>query len=418
MREAFGPMLPADIKYTEVTPENPALKGMAFKSSYDEGFCGHFTIPGKKDLGAAATFQNVMATDDPFSFIQDHLRSTPEAGRSDINSDELVIFTPGLRTMHNVEIDSQETAPSRLQHYANTLGCSLAQLHIGTDVDQGDVEIKVSLAMRAILTAAKQQMADAGLTPIEQNGDTIKFDKGQRDKLEAGLAIIGFARPLWQDHIIQLLKLNEKERRPLVIMPYSRTAAELTSTLKSYISGYEGEKAEVEALLRETLTVVTLGNGTRNFGWPDGPAYVHVGGWSEDQEGPPPAEGSVPLRGTDPGIFYEGVHAGTPEAAGADAVYVHADWVWSTGEAHNFASSGGSSLRLVLALNGITGFRELYNRLSAGEQLKMPTFEQVKAAVVITGGQDFLWNKGPGPRAGVGKFPSQEDAQKLVGEWM
>ena len=144
--------------------------------------------------------------------------------------------------------------------------------------------------------------------------------------------------------------------------------------------------------------------------------------WSVDQEGPPPSPGSSPLRGTDEGVFYNGVHAGTPEQAGADAVYVHSDWVWSTGEAHNFASSGSASLRLVLAQNKITGFRELYNRLSAGEKLKVPTFEQVKAAVALTGGQNFMWNKSRtepnNPWRGVGELPSKDEAQKLVGEWM
>ena len=78
---------------------------------------------------------------------------------------------------------------------------------------------------------------------------------------------------------------------------------------------------------------------------------MHVGGWSADQEGPPAAAGSAPLRGTDPGLFYEGVHAGATEKAGADATFVHSDWVWSTGEAHNFASAGAASLRLVMAMS-------------------------------------------------------------------
>jgi hypothetical protein len=216
-----------------------------------------------------------MAQSDPFTFIQDHLRATPQLERSDINSDELVIFTPGLRTFHDDTGGGQETAPARLQHYANTLGCSLAQLHIGTDFDQGNIEIFASPAALAFLNSRPQQLKDAGLEPIKFNQNSVVWDRGQRDKIEAALGVLGFARPVWQTHLIELLKLNEKQQRPLVIMPYSRTAAELTTALRNYIAGYKGSKAEVEELLHDTLTVVTLGNGTRDFGWPDGPAYIH-----------------------------------------------------------------------------------------------------------------------------------------------
>jgi hypothetical protein len=143
-----------------------------------------------------------------------------------------------------------------------------------------------------------------------------------------------------------------------------------------------------------------------------------VGGWSVDQQGPPPAANSAPMRGTDESVFYTGVYAGAGHPAGADAVFVHSDWCWSSVEAHNFASAGAASLRLVMAMNKVSGFRELYNKLSSGEAIKKPTFEQVRAAIALTESQNWMWNKGPEPWKGVGQLPSEEEAQKIVGQWM
>ena len=105
--------------------------------------------------------------------------------------------------------------------------------------------------------------------------------------MEAALSSLGFARPLWQAHIVQLLQANEAAGNALVFIPYSRSTGEMAGALRQYITGYAERHAaskgagearrEAEELLRATLTVVSFGNVERN--WPRRPRVcARVGG--------------------------------------------------------------------------------------------------------------------------------------------
>lgn len=118
MRELFGPMLPHDIAYDEASPADPALADMAFTCTYDEGFCGHFSIPNGN--GAAADFEKILEQAAVFAFLRKHLLIHP-AGTDSRGDDtgEIVIFAPGLNTLHITKegwLDEQ-TTPQRLEHF-------------------------------------------------------------------------------------------------------------------------------------------------------------------------------------------------------------------------------------------------------------------------------------------------------------
>lgn len=418
MRKLFGAMLPPDIIYESYKTGNLAIdasEDMAFKCSYDEGYCGHFSIPSTD--GAAADFTQVSAQEDMMPFIEKHLVFPVTMHRYGVGESELVIHSGGLNTFHAVkppaelEWQYETTTPERLQHYIDSIGCPMAQLHMGTDMDQGAVEIEASDELLEYFGAIQPQLEMTALSP-EIDGNTVKFGKRQRDRLEALFSTYGYARPLWQDHMVALLRANETANKQLVFMPYSRSTSEMASALRRYISEYvesaavaaEVAKVKVEALLLQTVTVVTIGNTDRN--WPDGPAYVHVSGKSAG-EGP---------RGTDMTVIIQGVHSGSPEGAGKGAVFLHSDWVFSGFDAHNFAAAGGAVLRLTMAMNGVSRWRELWERLSAGKSLRLPSYEEAAAGTVLVGGKKWLWFA---EQAMYGvQLPSDEEAQTLVGQWM
>lgn len=421
MRTLFGAMLPPDISYEAVKTGNEVIdgtEGMGFSCSYDEGYCGHFSIPGTD--GAAASFEKVAANTEMLDFIEKHLVFPSTSKRSGLGQGELVIHSGGLNTLHSLkpavetEFAGETTTPQRLQHYIDTLGCPMAQLHMGTDMDQGAITIEASDSLLEYIESIKLQLALTALTP-EVNGNIVTFSKRQRDRLEALYSTYGYARPLWQDHIVALLKENESAQKQLVFMPYSRSTSEMASALRRYIREYVARvggpediaEQQVEAQLFETVTVVTIGNTDRK--WPDGPAYVHVSGKSE----------GLKPRGTDQTVLIQGVHSESVEGAGRGAVFLHSDWVFSGFDAHNFAAAGAAVLRLTMAMNDLTRWRQLWGTLSSVEssaKVRLPSYEEAAAGTAIVGGQDWLWFR-EGAFDGV-KLPSKEEAVELVGGWM
>lgn len=537
----FGPDLPDDIAFTPAIPVNPALRGLAFRASFDEGFGGHFSIPGAADNGAAANFSLVIAAspDDPFAFIEENLMFKPSRGsggrrllneglpanRDDLAADggrrlfgssrsqfrrsrrprasksgtalvssrspstasasvkvrssggratvstsssaggpgsprqssstktspdgrttittstsaspgstsratvtiqvsgggaigppvgpkELVLFTPGLNTLHAQRDDfpGETTTPERLQHYVDTLGVPMAQLHIGSDMDQGNVTINATQQVRDFVSSQLSMfggdMAAAGFVPAglipDVRGGNLMIGKRQRDYIETLLSAQGLVRPAWQPAMLELLRRNEGPQRRVVLMPYSRTTTELSVVLKRYIEDYaarrSGGRGAAERLLFRTLTVVTIGNIDRD--WPSGPAYVHLAGVSDREAG-----------GTDDLTKTLGVSITQPTIAGARAVFINSDHVWAGLECHNFGSIGAGVLRLVMGLNGVTTFRGLWEAGQAGP-LRLPTLEQNKAAIVLSGGTEWLWG-GQEVFEGV-SLPSRAEAEALL----
>ena len=255
----------------------------------------------------------------------------------------------------------------------------MAQMHLGTDMDQGEAGIPVTPALAAYVEANGAKLEAGGIKP-RIVGETAYFAPRQRDRMESALTNFAFARPLVQTHIVQLLQRNEQEKQPLVIMPYSRSTADISGALHTYIDGYVkagGDIGDVRAMLREHLTVVTIGNVNRN--WPDGPAYVHMAGVSGRKEG-----------GTDMLVQQQGVHAGAPEGAGADAVFLHPDGLFSGFDAHNFGASGSSNLRIIMNMNGCVTFRDVWERAQEGP-LRLPTYKETAAGVELCNGKHWLW---------------------------
>eukprot|EP00892_Ulva_mutabilis_P004577 jgi/Ulvmu1/2491/UM137_0017.1 len=470
LSDLFGPKLPEDITYEAVQPANAALVATEpFTCSYDEGFGGHFTVPNGG--GAAARFDLVMSTPHPLAFIRQHLRCAPRAGPATAaargaapaaadpdsapepaadpakiadgasadadpaadsiahpvadalgggaaHAEELIIFSPGLNTLHMLQSgwEGESTTPQRLQRYVDILQRPMAQLHIGTDMDQGPAPLlKLPWLARMFLRVNAPIFRRLGFTPPVTDGH-IMLSPPNRDYLEALLSAMGYARPLFQAHMLRLLEFNETAQQPLVLMPYSRSTGELSSALRSFVDGavkrhiaqhgrasarHARERAEEH--LWKTLTVVSVGNIDRR--WTDGPAYIHLSALCDRQEG----------RGTDPMTANLGVSERRQTFAGRDAVFLHFDGVYAGGDAHNFGTSGAPALRMAMKLNGVDTLRGLWEKGREGP-LEVPTAEQMRAAVVVTGADEWLWDRG-GAYEGV-TLPEVDEAEQLLeGVW-
>lgn len=417
LSDLFGAKLPDDITFESVDPADPALVATEpFRCSYDEGFGGHFTVPGGE--GAAARFDLVMSNPEPFTFIQQHLCCVPREAAAE-DGGEIVIFSPGLNTLHMVQpgFEHETTTPQRLQRYADILQRPLAQLHIGTDMDQGPAPVmKLPWLARALLWVNAPIFRRVGFTPPVDADGHITLSPPTRDFLEAMLSAIGFARPLWQAHALRLLEFNETAQQPLVLMPYSRTTAELSSALRRFRDGYvkrykrahgrqaeDRGRAEAEQLLRKTLTVVTLGNV--DLRWVDGPAYIHLSALCDRPDG----------LGTDPLTSRLGVSEQRQTFAGRDAVFLHFDGVYAGMDAHNFGAAGAPALRMALKMNGAVTLRGLWEKGQEGP-LRAPGAEQMRAAAVAAGAEEWLWDA-ENAHEGVTLPPAEEVQGTLEGVW-
>lgn len=281
----------------------------------------------------------------------------------------------------------------------------MAQMHLGTDMDQGDAPLVLTPTTRSLLQDNSGALQAAGLMP-HIDGDRAYFAARQRDRMEAALGQVGLARPLVQTNIIKLLQSNEVEKQPLVLMPYSRGSGETCNALKLYMEGYErehgaGSLAEVQQLLRKYVTVFTFGNVRRD--WPDGPAYVHMAGISDRSEG-----------GTDPLVVEQGVSIRNPDGAGADAVFVNPDGLFSGFDAHNFGASGASNLRIVMNMNKCQTLRDVWVKGQDGP-LRMPTYQETAAGVELCMGKRWLWNPNEAWN-GVQLMPPYE-ARRILGKF-
>lgn len=250
-----------------------------------------------------------------------------------------------------------------------------------------------------------------GIMPEGFLADMIVWGARQRDYVETVFSRARYVSPLLQTNLVRLLELNEGVGKQLVLMPFSRSTSELSAALWTYIDGFIARRSELseadardeaEALLRGTVLVFSFGNTDRS--WPDGPRYVHMSAISGREEG-----------GTDPLATVTGVTEQAPVGAGRGAVFLHHDGVFSGFDAHNFGAAGAAALRLIMVKNGLSTFGELYEVLAEGLPVQIPTFEETKAAVVVTGGAQWVWDP-PASYDGV-ELPSAEAAEQLVGQF-
>jgi len=397
VKALFGANLPADAAFRRADVQNPALVEMAFYSNYDEGYCGHFSIPHEE--GAAANFDKVMAQPNPLQFVKSNLTFGTQ------NNGEWVLFMPGLNTLHKVKPgwETETTTPQRLkEQYQPVLQVQMAQMHLGTDMDQGEAAVPLDDEGQAFLESARSQLEAAGIMPRLEASQAV-FDARQRDRIEAILSQYGLARPLFREHLVRLLRSNETARLPMVWLAYSRSSTELCQALHDYIADAkqrypESSTDDIERFLRGHLTVLTLGNAIRS--WPDGPAYIHYSARSDRPEG-----------GTDPLTSQLGVHAGAPTGAGSDAVFLHADGIFSDIDAHNFGAVGACTLKLIMDMNELTKYRALWEQ-GRWETLKIPSYEQIAAKIVVTNGQRWIWKEDTAWRDV--RLPDKETARQTL----
>jgi len=402
LSKLFGADLPADIEIKPAEAQPPELQELAFTASYDEGYCGHFSIPGQ--AGAAAAFEQVMTQPQPLQFIKQNLNF----GNQD--NGEWVIFTPGLNTLHQVKPgwEGEQTAPQRLQEqYEPVLEIQMAHMHLGTDMDQGEAIVPLRPETRIFLEAKRPQLEGAGIMP-ELREDTAVFNRRQRDRIETILSLYGQVRTRFRESAVQLLEASKAAQQPIVWLAYSRSSSELCRALSEYIQISVNQRREslsaVEAFLREYVTVLTIGNAVR--GWPDGPAYVHFSAMSDRSkwEASPPK-----LWGTDPLTFEQGVHARKPQGAGKDAVFLHYDGLFRSFDTHNFGTVGAAALKLILDINGLKTFRALWEQ---GNHLTIPNDWQIAAKVTLTAGEGWLWDREASLRSY--RLPSAEQARQIL----
>jgi len=138
--------------------------------SRDMGHNGRFTVFGD-DQGEAHSVDEetekartkspslqsdvVFSMDDPLAFIRDNLSY---GGKTNKKGDEAIVFIPGLHTCHDPTANSQfcgdriehvdvgtRPSPERLKYISQVLdGMPIAQIHAGTHIDQGDLDIELT----------------------------------------------------------------------------------------------------------------------------------------------------------------------------------------------------------------------------------------------------------------------------------
>lgn len=304
-----------------------------------------------------------------------------------MNPDELCIFSPGLNTPHGDDGDgiaiTNLSAPMRIGQYTNVLGFGMAHLHTGTQIDQED----------AIIFPASSNLTnlvfDNDIIPAEFKETvvdlaTLRVESADFDKLQVTLSKHNIIDTPLKGAIRQLVERavkNWEEGRTdepkLVFMMYSRASIEVSAALRTWKRQAERENrcnGDVEACLRDAVTVVTIGNGDRNY--PDGPAYIHL------------------AMNQDKLTDKLGVNSARPRGGGADAVYLNADSPYSSeaNDAHNFAVNTAQYLDLMMRYNRVKGLRELYDLASGGE-LRTPenVNELITAMIVATNCKGWIW---------------------------
>jgi hypothetical protein len=369
LQQAFGPALPADNKYT---PSVSVAGVQAQTATYDEAHDGRFSVPGGQGTVSMA---DVLARPDPAWFIATKLSSGTKSPPG-----VFTVFVPGLNTP---EAESER----RLQNqYSPVLGDrKMAHLHLGSDTDQGPLEFAVDQSLVGPLRSPA--LAAAGLAPeLRQEGGQAfaKFYAGQRDRIEATLVSAGLIETQLMRSVKDLLEARlEGPGGPgkLELLLYSRGsidgAAAISGWIDEYVGRHGGEvgptqaRKDAVALLRNNVLVETYGNASQQF--PDGPRYMH---WSADN---------------DPLTKDVGSTASRPNGGGKDAVYLHYDGVFQGFDAHNLGAVGAAAAKLYLELNGVESSAALYEKARSGAALVRPTTAQIKARIVETGGQNWLW---------------------------
>lgn len=374
--DALSPELPKDLKSTEVpAPPSPIPDATVLHFNFDEGHSARFTVPHTQ--GGSVDYEYVMNRPTPLSFLMKTLSipAPQPAPRT-----ENIIFMPGLNTLHEPK-PGETTTEQRLEYYIRVLRYpKMAQLHPGTSLDQGDVRVsaKWAVALRVTLSALSAVLPDTFEPKVD--GDDVIWSARQLDFIQTGLSSFNLIDTPLKQRLRDLLKrCCSPDGESVVLVGYSRSTVDIRSAVQDYIKEQKEagiDEDEVQRKLRDRVTVVTVGSATA--GYPDGPAYLHLAAFED------------PLSSTS-GVTSK--H--NTNRAGKDAVFVNCASPFAGGvfDAHNFGALTSQYLSVVMAANGATGLRDLWEKVQQnGMQVPTNEDELLRAMIVCTDGTQWLWS--------------------------
>lgn len=442
--KAVGPEMPSDLRPTPAKSSIPAAP--VFYYNYDEGHAGRFSVPSTN--GASLSHTWVMDQPTPPVFILNNLTFSSPSGKvvsvpnledpdaqpvdpeppteedveeptnqnDDVLADhtdhsdavraipddaEVTVFIPGLNTVHQPR-EGETTTVDRLKHYVSILqSVPMAQIHIGTSFDQGDLRVihTSSILFKSLFSL---RFLPGSLKAMIE-GDSMKWDARQLDRLQAALSKYSIIDTPCKQAVRQLLTLSSTSDKSIVLVAYSRGSIEIEAALREYI-GEQTETGRDESEVTDELskiTVVTVGSATANY--PDGPAYIHIAAWDD-----PLAKSS--------GVFPE---QGT---AGRNAIFLNCTTPYhaESFDNHNFGALTAQYVALVLAASKASGFRDLWERAQRGEMVIPEDADLLTRAMIqLTRGYDWLWTP---EKAWLdvpyGALPEPEEAEAVLRERM
>jgi hypothetical protein len=393
--DAVSPNMHAQLKATPSLAPGlpPTADSKTF--NFDEGHAGRVSVPGS-DAGASVSIDWAMMQTpaDPLQFLFEKLTF------GDGEPVERIVFVPGLNSLHQ-PASGETTTTERLKHYTRVLGMPMAQIHTGTSMDQGDVRVNVTKAasVRKAHELLAGKLDEAGIGAREENGQdgskTLVWAARQIDTIQLMLSQYGQVDTPVKKSVRKLLETTaDPAGKPFVLVAYSRAAVEVEAAIREYASSH----SNVAGRLRERVTVVTIGNASRD--WADGPCYIHVAAWN------------------DPMTTQHGVSGRSPLGAGKDAVFINGDTPFNpkSFDNHNFGAVTSQLLAVVMQANGVRSFRALH-KLGSTSKLVVPgdVDQLTRAMIQMTKGYDWLWSpKKAWEGVALGALPGVEGAESQL----
>lgn len=385
---AVGPEMPTDMVPQTVSctlPEGVDAQYVS-KFNHDEGHGGRFSLFGCD--GASLDPKAVFDKPDPLGYVSDTL------SYGDVDTGECVVFVPGLNTPHQKYVGGA-SSPERVKYYTDVLeGRRMAQVHMGSSMDQGELRIdtrKTPDVKKLLMLLEESDFA----SPREEDGQVFLPAK-VIDVLQMCLSYAGEIDTPVKKTVRALLALASP-KQPLVLIGYSRGSAEIAAALRQYIA--EAEKngqADVRSRLREAVTVVTIGTPSPRF--ENGPAYVH-------------------MSTTKDGVTKVGVSSHKRLLAGEKATFIQCNTPYAPGafDNHNFGASLCQYVFLIMHINKVKGFRDLYEKQAKGELVVPENVDEITYALIReTGGLGYLWGEENAKGDGYVGVPDEDDAIAIL----
>jgi len=420
--DAVGPDLPPDLVATP-TPSTTAPDAPAMRFNYDAGHDGRVSVPGSD--GGSVDLRWALRRRAPWAALTGRLAFTTApvgAGPDTGAGGEVAFFSPGLNTLHQSVTWDKTSSVDRVVHYARLLGdgWSLAQLHCGTLMDQGDSPIRLAGApplLFSALNAVEAALVASGVANVprlaDADAETAFLPSRARDAVQTVLSTLNTIDTRLKAAYRLLMAAAAGEPLPssaglaavppaprLVLITYSRSTVEVAAAARAFLSAHpRATRAAVAARLRARLLIVTIGACARSY--PRGLAYLHVSSTADELTA----------------LF--GVSADRPFGAGGDgAAFVHLPSPFFEGEleAHNFATLICPHVAARAAVHGVVGWWGVYEAVVAGRFGAPADMEALtRAAMVVSGSERFLFAPdATWASVGVTGLPSRDAALRLL----